>query len=42
MIMRIPWNNLFAAAALAAIALVTAVQFGPSVLGTVMAVTDFG
>jgi hypothetical protein len=42
MIMRISWTGLLAAAALALIALLMLVQFGPSVLGAAMAITDFG
>jgi hypothetical protein len=42
MTMRISWTGLLAAAALAVIVLLMVVQFGPSVLGAAMAVTDFG
>ncbi len=42
MIMRISWTNLVLAAMLAIIVLLMVVQFGPSVLGAAVAVTDFG
>jgi hypothetical protein len=40
--MRISWTSFLAAAALALLVLLMVVQFGPSVLGAAMAVTDFG
>jgi hypothetical protein len=42
MIMRISWTDLFLVAVLAMIVLLMVVQFGPSVLGAAVAVTDFG
>jgi hypothetical protein len=42
MIMRMSWTSLFAAAALALIVLLLAVQFAPSALSAALAITDFG
>jgi hypothetical protein len=42
MIMRMTWTSFLAAAALALIVVLMAVQFAPSVLGAALAVTDFG
>jgi hypothetical protein len=42
MMMRKSWTSFVAAAALALIVFLMAVQFAPSVLGAALAVTDFG
>jgi hypothetical protein len=40
--MRISWISFLAGALLTVVVVLMAAQFGPSVLGAAMAVTDFG